>query len=231
MAYRKRDLVLIHVLIFSGVAVAGIKDIPVFLVNAFKKPNVVGAILPCAAGVGKELTRYMISGQKENQDSPLHILEVGGGTGEMTEVIVAHLRAIDHLDVVEIVPEFCERLHEQFDKYPNVTIHCMSIIDWQPGYKYDFVISTLPFNSFEYDLMDSIIDHLGVLIKPSGILSYVAYAGIAEIKKPFLWGKKRADHKKKMKRLKQWRSHYLIAKKTIIKNVPPINIYHMKIVS
>ena len=229
MEFGKRYFVSISLLVISQSAVASLKDIPLFLMNAFKKPNIVGALLPCSPSVGRELTRYVVRSQKDNPSKPLNILEVGAGTGAMTEVIIENLREIDHLDVIEISPEFCQLLHEKYDGYANVSIHCLSIIDWRPDYRYDFIISTLPFNSFDYELMDSIIDHLTVLIKSGGILSYVAYAGIAELKEPFLWGKKRADHKKKMKRLKHWRSQYLIAKKTIIKNVPPINVYHLEI--
>ena len=229
MEFGKRHFVSLSLLIVSTVATASLTDIPLFLLNAFKKPHVVGAVLPCMSGVGKELTRYVVQSQDDNPSRPLNILEVGAGTGAMTEVVIANLRDIDHLDVIEISPEFCEVLHEKFDKHPNVSIHCLSIIDWRPESQYDFIISTLPFNSFDYDLMDSIINHLTTLIKHDGMLSYVAYTGIAQIRKPFLWGKKRADHTRKMKRLKQWRSQYMIAEKTILKNVPPINVYHLQI--
>lgn len=225
----KNYFVSISFLIISQVATASLKDIPLFLKSAFRNPNVVGAVLPSSSGVGRELLRYVVRSQKENPSKPLKILEVGSGTGEVTAAIVENLRDIDHVDLVEISPEFCQVLHEKFDKYPNVSIYCLSILDWQPTEQYDYIISTLPFNSFEYGLMDNIVNHLTGLIKPSGILSYVAYAGIAEMKKHFLWGKKLSDHKRKMERLKQWRSQYQISKKTIIKNVPPINIYHLEI--
>lgn len=227
MIIDKKLVICIFSLPVCNAVLADFRDIPLFLMNAFKQPNIVGAILPCTSGVGKELTRCMVRSQRVHPEHPLRILEVGAGTGAMTEIIVGHVRDIDQVDVVEISPEFCSVLHDKFDKYKNLSIHCMSIIDWHPEQAYDFIISTLPFNSFDYELMDSIINHLTLLIKSGGVLSYVAYAGIAQLKKPFLWGKKRADHKRKMKRLKEWRRQYKIAKKTIIKNVPPINIYHL----
>ena len=229
IAKRKVICICVSLLIISQASMAGLKEISLFLRNAYNKPHVVGAIMPCTSTVGNELVRYVVQNQKDNPKKPLNILEVGAGTGPMTEIIIKNLRDIDHLDVIEISPEFCKVLHEKFDGYPNVSIHCLSIIDWVPSYRYNFIISTLPFNSFDFELMDSIIDHLTVLIKSGGILSYVAYAGIAALKEPFLWGKKRADHKRKMERLKQWHAQYFIAKKTIIRNVPPINVYHLKI--
>lgn len=231
MEFVKELFVCVSLLVIAIVARANIKDVPVFLKNAFKKPNVVGALLPCSSEVGKELTRYIVRSQKENPKKPLNILEVGGGTGAMTEVIIANLRDVDHLDVIEIGQDFCQMLHEKYDKYPNVSIHCLSILDWHPSYTYDFIISTLPFNSFDYELMNNSITHMTSLVTSGGILSYVAFVGIAQLKEPFLWGKKRVEHKMKMKRLKQWRSRYQIAKKIIIKNMPPINIYHLCIVN
>lgn len=203
------------------------QDVRTFIKSAIKDPHVVGAIMPSSAGVGEELTRFMVKSQRENPSKPLRLLEVGAGTGPMTEVIIAHMRSVDHLDVVEISPDFCAILHKKFDKYPNVSIHCVSILDWKPAYSYDFIISTLPFNSFKYDLMNDIINHMNLLIADKGIISYIAYTGMAQLRGTFLFGQKKAEHRMKMKRIEQWRSQYEIAKKTIFKNIPPTNIYHL----
>lgn len=208
---------------------ATMQDVRTFIKSAIKDPHVVGAIMPSSAGVGEELTRFMVKSQRENPSKPLRLLEVGAGTGPMTEVIIAHMRSVDHLDVVEISPDFCAILHRKFDKYPNVSIHCVSILDWKPAYSYDFIMSTLPFNSFKYDLMNDIINHMNVLIADKGIISYIAYTGMAQLRGTFLFGQKKAEHRMKMKRIEQWRSQYEIAKKTIFKNIPPANIYHLRI--
>lgn len=203
------------------------RDVGAFIKSAIKDPHVVGAVMPSSLGVGEELTRFMVKSQRENPSKPLHVLEVGAGTGPMTEVIIARMRSVDHLDVVEISPDFCAILHEKFDRYPNVSIHCGSILDWKPAYSYDFIISTLPFNSFKYDLINNIINHMNILIADKGIISYIAYTGMAQLRGTFLLGKKKAEHRMKIKRIEQWRAQYEIAKKTIIKNVPPTNIYHL----
>ena len=205
-----------------------LKDAKLFIKNALKNPSVVGAVLPCSHGVGVELMRYVLHSQEEHPDRPLRILEIGAGTGPMSEVIVSHMRGIDHVDLIEISPDFCRVLHEKFDRYPNVSVRCLSIIDWHPTEQYDFIISTLPFNSFEYDLMNDIINHISKLVKPNGVVSYVAYLGMSSLIKNFTWGEKKKNHAKKMKRLEQWRANRLITKKTVLKNVPPINIYHLQ---
>lgn len=234
MNYVKSLYVPLSILFAAQTSLANLKDAKLFIKSAFKNPHVVGAVLPSSHGVGEELTRYVLRSQKENPGRPLRILEVGAGTGSMSEVISSHVKKFIEegveiqVDLIEISSDFCQILHDKFDQYPYISIRCLSVLDWQPTECYDFIISTLPFNSFEYELMDNIINHLTKLIKPGGVISYVAYAGIAEVKKHLLWGKKKIEHVKKIKRLEQWRAHRLKRKKTILKNVPPINIYHLQ---
>jgi phospholipid N-methyltransferase len=203
------------------------QDFRAFIRSAIKSPRVVGAIMPSSADVGEELTRFIVQAQRERPSRALRILEVGAGTGSMTESIISHMRSTDHVDVIEISPEFCEILHKKFDKYPNVSIHCISILDWKPTYCYDFIVSTLPFNSFKFDLVNNIINHMNTLILDKGIISYIAYTGMAQLRGAFLFGQKKAEHRMKMKRINEWRSQYEIARNTIIKNIPPATVYHL----
>ncbi len=219
----------VGLLIFTSMALIVLwrLDLPIFWINALKKPTTVGALMPSGSAVGHELTRYIVKSQHEKPFHPLNILEVGAGTGSVTHVIIDHMRPLDRLDVIEISSEFCSVLHDKYDTYPHVSIHCMSILDWQPEQHYDFIISTLPFNSFDYELMNSIIVRLMSLIKPQGIVSYISFTGIAQLQKLFLWGDLRSEHIHKMNRLKLLRNYYQIAEKTILMNLPPITVYHL----
>jgi len=199
-----------------------------------KNPATVGAFAPCSSFVGKEITKYFVNYiEHEHPEEPIHLLEVGAGTGSLTKVIekivATHPDVAVDVDVVEISPDFCEILHNKFGDNPNISIHCISILDWKPDYEYDFVICTLPFNSFESSFMKKVIDHLQQLITSGGVLSYVAYAGIADIKKYFLWGKAKKEHVEKITTLKSMRKQYQIDARTVIANCPPIRIYHLQI--
>lgn len=204
--------------------------------NEFRKnPATVGAIAPSSSLVGTEITKYFVNAIKqETATKTIHVLEVGAGTGCLTKVIEAIVdknHDIDiKVDVVEISPEFCTILRQKFENNQRITIHCKSIINWNPDYRYDFIICTLPFNSFESTLMKSIIEHLQTLIYPGGVLSYVAYAGIADIKKHFLWGNAKKQHLEKINTLKSLRKKYQIDARTVIVNCPPIRIYHLEII-
>lgn len=210
-------------------------EIKTFFEGFRKNPKTVGAFLPCTSFVGKEITKYFADFvEEEKPTETVHVLEVGAGTGSLTKVIAKIVRKHPNVkvivDVVEISPEFCEILYKKFGNNPNISIHCTSILDWQPDYSYDFIICTLPFNSFESKLMHTVINHLKRLTTPGGILSYVAYAGIADIKKHFLWGKAKREHVEKMDTLKSMRRKYQIDARTIFANCPPIRIYHLQII-
>jgi len=207
-----------------------LKELAHFVVEFYHNPAQVGAIAPCTSAVGLELTKNIAQFQKDHPDEPLHILEVGAGTGPITLVIAQMLRPdLDTFDAVEISSEFCDILHKKVDGAYKVNIHCVSILDWEPDYKYDFIVSTLPFNSFPLDLMNDILDHLELLIEPDGVFSYVAYAGVSHVKKLFLWGKKKSEHAAKMEVLDEFRKEYEIDKKLILLNLPPIHVYHLRI--
>lgn len=229
----KRNMCCLTFIAFFSAHVAlcnSLGEIQSFLKAFFNDPSTVGAIFPSSSLVGNELVKYMVQTIAEHPDRPLRILEVGSGTGCMTQVIADNLRDIDHLDAVEISEQMCIGLHNKFDKFGNVAVHCISILDWNPKYQYDFIISTLPFNSLDFKLTITIIDHLTQLIKTNGVLSYVAYTGIAQIKEVFLWGKNKKKHQLKMKKLHELRNQFEIDAQTILRNIPPINIYHLQIV-
>lgn len=207
-----------------------LKELAHFVVQFCHNPAQVGAIVPCTAAVGEELTKYIVHFQEKHPGEPLHILEVGAGTGPVTLVIAEKLRSgFDTFDAVEISQEFCDVLHKKIDGNYDVNIQCASILDWEPDYQYDIIISTLPFNSLPLELMSDILDHMHTLIKSDGVFSYVSYAGVARVKKTFLWGIKKWEHVTKMEILDQFRKQYEIDTKLIFLNVPPIHVYHLRI--
>lgn len=222
------SLVLICLSAFlTGETSAVLRD-PVEHLRAFMhNPAQVGAVAPCSSYAVKELTKY-IAQHIRNDGAPLHILEPGSGTGVVSREIIGLLRECDTVDLVEISPELCADLHTQFDAYANVSINCMSILDWHPAYQYDFIICTLPFTSLDADLVEKVIAYFQLILKPGGVLSYIAYVGLAEMKTYILWGKKRALHRKKISILKDFRDQYLIEEHIVVLNCPPTHVYHLQ---
>ena len=195
-----------------------------FFSHFLKNPKAVGAAAPLSNGVIKQIVKYLNS---HNIDRPRRILEVGAGIGNVTRAIIKLLAPQDRLEIIEINPEYTKFLNDHFGHNANVSIECLSIIDWKPDYQYDFIISTLPFNSFEPEFIEKIFSHYQMLLAPNGVLSYVEYIGLQEIGLAFAKGKKKQIIHKRKRLLKKLQNHCLIEKKQIYGNFLPCNIYHM----
>jgi len=195
-----------------------------FFSHFLKSPKTVGAAAPLSQGVINQIVKHL---KKRIRLSAVRILEVGAGIGNVTHSITKLLLPQDQLDIVEINPEYCQFLDQRFGKNTNVSIHCVSVIDWVPIQPYDFIISTLPFNSFDPLFVERIFAHYTKLLKPNGVLSYVEYMGLQDINLAFSKGKKRKIIHQRKHLLQDLQRRCLIEKKQIFSNFLPCNIYHM----
>ena len=195
-----------------------------FFSHFLKNPKAVGAAAPLSQGVIDQIVKHL---KKRMRLSAVRVLEVGAGIGNVTSSIAKLLLPQDQLDIVEINPDYCQFLHKRFGQHPNVAIHCLSVIDWKPEEPYDFIISTLPFNSFDPAFVEGIFSHYTTLLKPNGILSYVEYMGLQDLSLAFSKGEKKKSIHKRKHLLQNLQSRYLIEKKQIFSNFLPCNIYHM----
>jgi phospholipid N-methyltransferase len=195
-----------------------------FFAHFLKNPKAVGAAAPLSQGVINQIVKYL-----KNQETtrPRRVLEVGAGIGNVTRSIMKLLTPQDSLDIVEINQEYCNYLNFHYGQHANVSIHCLSIIDWKPEEPYDFIISTLPFNSFDPQFVEEIFLHYQKLLTPNGVLSYVEYIGLQQIGLAFSKGEKKQAIYKRKHLLKNLQSRWLIEKKQIYGNFLPCNIYHM----
>lgn len=200
-----------------------IKNVGVFLLEIAKKPGEVGAIAPSSKNLGNEITDYIKTGK-----NPVNIIEVGPGTGVMTEAIAKKLKPHDKFDVIEYNPQFVEVLKERFKAYPNIHVHCVSIIDWKPDYKYDYMVSCLPFNVFEPEFVEAILKHYEEIMKKGSMVSYFEYMVFPRIKKAMLNGNKKESFQRLHEILSDFRNKYEISKRRVYKNFPPAYVYNLK---
>ena len=197
-----------------------------FFSSFLKDPKSVGAIVPLSQSVARELIKYFAN---RDRTKPCRILEVGAGIGNVSRTIVESLGKEDHFDIIEIDSSSCNILNQAFSNDSRIEIHCMSIIDWNPAYTYDFIISTLPFNSFDPDFIEKIFAHYKKLLNPNGILTYVEYVGLQQISYAFSNGPQRENIAKRIILLNEFQNKYLIEKKTIFFNFLPCHVYHLQL--
>jgi len=211
-------------LITLGYAVLFYTDFGCFVLALAKSPKKVGAVAPSSPLLAKAITKHIVK-----KDAPIRVLEVGAGTGVFTEKIIAKLGKEDILDVIEVDAELVEILREKFKAYSNVHIHWMSILDWRPNYKYDYIVSGLPFNALGVDFVIAVLDTYMQSIKNNGILSYFEYIWVSYIRTFFSRGPAKTNYIKSKLILSKFRKNFEFDKDFVLCNVPPAYAYHLKI--
>jgi phospholipid N-methyltransferase len=187
-------------------------------------PAQVGEIAPLSDGAAQELAKFI--GQEQLVVGKRYC-EAGGGCGAVSVQLAKKLQSNDHLDVIEIDAEMCELLKLRLSQYPNVTVHCCSILDWKPNYLYDGIISTLPFNSLGIDFTCKAIEHFKIISAEKSIFSYVEYPIVKQVFQYFYVGERKRNFKEVQRFLQSVRQEYLSDQRVVHFNVPPIAIYHL----
>jgi phospholipid N-methyltransferase len=146
-----------------------------------------GSLLPS----GRFLARALVSELRKPR-SPAAILEVGPGTGSVTQEIIRFLQPNDRLDVVEINSSFVELLRTRYEREWSMRIPreqfrvLASAVEKLPGRAvYDNIVSCLPFNNFPVAQVREIFRAYARLLKPGGTLTYYEYVFVRQLKTPF----------------------------------------------
>jgi phospholipid N-methyltransferase len=168
---------------------------------------------------------------------PRRILEIGPGTGAVTQEIVHALKPGDRLDIVEINADFIAVLERRFAEEPEFRrrrdqtklIH--SPLQEVPGRgEYDFMISGLPLNNFPLSLVDDIFKSYRHLLKAGGTLSYFEYVWIRDLKTPFVAESERIRLTKLSSILEEEIRKHQVAEEVVMLNVPPAVARHLQFV-
>ncbi len=143
-----------------------------------------GAIAPSGRRLCRALARYVAG-----DGQPRRILEVGPGTGVVTDAIIMQMGPRDTLDVVELNDRFVAALRQRLVDDPNwrraaerIRIHHLPIERLDATEPFDVIVSGLPFNNFPVDLVQKILAHLEKLAAPGATLSFFEYVAIRRIK-------------------------------------------------
>jgi phosphatidylserine decarboxylase len=201
-------------------------DASVFLLHYFRNPSNIGSVVPSSSVVCEEITRDLRANRP-----PYRILEVGAGTGVITQEIAQCLQPGDVFDVVEIDSDFCELIKSKVHPSEQITVRCLSITDWHPDYQYDVIISTLPFNSLTPTLVHEVLDSYSNLLTPQGRLAYIEYIGLSDIKKFFLFGNSLKEFLEIEREIKAFQKSSCYGQHTVQvwQNFPPAHVYHLRV--
>ncbi len=165
----------------------------------------------------------------------MRVLEIGPGTGPVTDEIVKLLRPGDVFDLVELNEEFVRILSARFESdpvwkavKPQTTIHQVPLQEYNATAPYDFIISGLPLNNFPAALVKTLTDAYFRLLKPGGVLSYFEYMYIRPIRKVITRGAEKTRIVTIDDIMRAHCDRCRIQRDNIWINMPPAWVQHLK---
>lgn len=210
----------------SPLMATSLHEVCTIVIRYLKNPAQVGEIAPMSEQTGMELAKFV--GQASS-DHPCNYLEAGGGCGAVSICIAKKLRPQDHLDVIEIDANMCEILRQRLKSFDNVTVHCCSILDWNPGFTYDGIVCTLPFNSLGVQFAQATMKHFETLANSNCRLSYVEYPIINSFLQYFYGSERKQMFRTVQAYMQTVRKDRLQQQSFILMNVPPTEVYHLSL--
>ena len=204
-------------------------DYRVFFGEFFRAYHTTGAVLPSSPLLARALARYV-----NNRNVKRRILEVGPGTGAVTQRIIARLGAEDRFDLVEINERFVECLRQRFETDPpfqvvadRVTIVHDRVERLSGTSGYDVIVSGLPLNNFSVAELETILGAMRNLLAPGGILSFFEYVAIRPLRSVVSRAGGRARLKGIGLILRDLLKQHEIRREFIWPNVPPACVHHI----
>lgn len=189
-----------------------------------------GAIAPSSRFLARALTRPL-----EQHPGPARILEVGPGTGAVTQRIVRMLKPHDRLDLVELNESFVNVLQRRFADDPQyrrvadrATVHQCPIQEFPCDQPYDYIVSGLPLNNFPPALVREIFQVFFRLLAPQGVLSYFEYMYMRPLRRMVSnsSGRQRLSDLEVI--LQEYLGNHRVRRDWVFVNLPPAWVQHLK---
>ncbi len=170
--------------------------------------------MPSSRYLARDAVRLIVERLEKKGRDPVSILELGPGTGTFTERILPHLRDDDRFDAVELNTYFYKILRRRFKSNNILKIHHQDFLTFQSENKYDFVISSLPYEGIPSKVTRKMWEHKLSLCNPDAYIIYYKYVNFNQFRSRFE---------------KQMVRNYCEDKKLVFLNMPPARLLTLKI--
>jgi len=140
-------------------------DFALFMGQLLRRPHQVVALAPSSRFLCAEMAARI-------DPSAGPVIELGAGTGTITQAILDRGVAPEHVHSIEMNPDFCDRLR---DRFPRLNVHRMSAgeVGTLPVEGAQAVVSGLPLLSMPVALQRDILTGSFARLRPGG--SYVQF--------------------------------------------------------
>jgi len=204
----------------------------VFLESAARDFKRTGALVPSS----KALAQAMTSELARHYARGASVLEVGAGTGSITEEIVRHLAGGDRLDVCEIDRKFAGVIRNRLKQDPcfravraQVRVINRPVEAFARRPHYDFILSCLPFTNFEPHAVRDIFELYRKLLRPGGICSFYEYILVrkaARLMSGRSAGRRRVGEVGRV--VREYIDKYAYRHHVVLLNFPPAMVHHIR---
>ncbi len=204
-----------------------IKDNVVFFKQCLSDFHSTGALCRSSKKAAYGLTEPL----RQPNRKPYKILELGPGTGAITQRILEDMIPGDQFHTCEINPMFMAALKKRLAKLPayqrnseNIKFLLCPAQQIPTDCKYDVIVGCLPFLNFDLVTVKEIFEHIKKISHEGTVMTYFEYTGI------------RTTGRYISKRIRSVNNYlagiyndHRFARKRILFNLFPMNIHHLKI--
>ena len=165
------------------------------------------------------------------------MLEVGAGTGVVARHLGGLLDPADSLDICEPDPKFTEILERDvLTREPlaaavargRVRLLRQPVQMLSERRRYDYVIAGLPFTAFALSDLRDVFAVIRGALKPGGVLSYFEYVGLRKTSRVLSIGRNRTRVRSVSAFLAQNIRDFQFDRKTVLRNLPPAFVRHLR---
>jgi phospholipid N-methyltransferase len=166
-----------------------------------REPRDMGAICPSSRALAEEMAGALPPSFKRG-----FIVELGAGTGPVTDALLRHGVEPGKLMVIEKSEALARSLKRRF---PGVSVLCCGAENLnshiRPGAKVNVIVSSLPFRSLPAEICRGIMSEIEKALAPGGLFVQFTYALLGEM--PFVPG-----------------SFRKIRTRVVLRNIPPAKV-------
>jgi phospholipid N-methyltransferase len=148
-------------------------DFSLFLGKFLRHGTAIASLAPSSRWLSRTTVRNV------DWDRARVVVELGAGTGPITQVLARKAPPDCRVVVLERDPDFARLLHQRFDRLPNLDVvegdvrDLTTILDDRGIDRVDYVISGLPVPSFPRDLQADLFRNVKQVLAPEGTFNQI----------------------------------------------------------